>query len=167
MARMNLVKTTPNATFAAIRNAFTSYAFEPSETFAWSPEQNTIFYPREQSLSKQFFYSLLHEIGHAELSHTLFTSDVDLLRIEREAWNKAEQLSSQFGIELSDEHIEKCMDTYRDWLYARSMCPHCHQCGIQSAKTTYYCPFCTHTWKVSESRLCRVVRRSTAKNSLR
>jgi hypothetical protein len=83
--------------------------------------------------------------------------------MERDAWDKAIQIGKDFGLDIPTEHIEYCLDTYRDWLYARSLCPICHQCGLQSSKTAYTCVFCSTSWSVSKSRLCRVTRRTTTK----
>jgi hypothetical protein len=133
--------------------------FTPGDTFSWNPSQNSITYPTGVEVNDLFMCSLLHEIGHAKLLHTNFNSDLNLIEIERDAWEKAKQIAQESNTKIDDEHIEKCMDTYRDWLYARSLCPNCHQCGLQTAFTTYACIFCSHTWKVSRSRLCRVTRR--------
>lgn len=163
MAATSSQKLTLHRLLAQLRTTYPSYLFVEGERFAWSPEHSTITYPKVTALTDDFCYSLLHELGHARKMHTFFTNDLHLLCLEREAWDEAEQLSGILDVSIPGEHVEKCMDTYRDWLYSRSLCPHCKQCGIQTAKTAYSCPFCMNTWKVSESRLCRVVRRSSSK----
>jgi hypothetical protein len=137
--------------------------FTEGEVFSYSHGDSTVTYPNNVSNLTEFLYSLLHETGHAELLHNNFSSDIDLVNIERDAWERSIDIGQKIDVVVDSEHIEKCMDTYRDWLYARSLCPHCHQCGIQSARTTYSCPFCHNSWTVSLSRLCKVSRRGATK----
>lgn len=151
-------------TLKGIVSMYPAITFIPGEVFSWSAGDNTVYYPSDAPFDEQFIYSLLHEIGHADLMHNNFTNDLSLVAIERDAWEKSKEIAQKLGTSIDDEHIEKCMDTYRDWLYARSLCPNCHQCGLQTSKTAYKCVFCDHEWKVSESRLCKVTRRSIKKN---
>lgn len=155
--------TTKSDLLEAVRSMFPSITFTPGEEFAYSHGSQTIFYPSSSVKMPVFAYSLLHEVGHSEELHTNFRNDVELINLERDAWEYGVKIGHKIGITIDPGHIESCMDTYRDWLYARSVCPHCHQCGLQTALTTYSCAFCLNTWSVSESRLCRVSRRSAAK----
>lgn len=149
--------------FSQLKSMYPAIEFAPGDTFSYSHGNSTVTYPIDSVKNTQFFYSLLHELGHAELSHNNFTNDLELVKLERDAWEKSKDIGQKIGIEIDPEHIEKCMDSYRDWLYARSLCPNCHQCGIQSARTAYSCPFCRNRWVVSQSRLCKVTRRSAHK----
>lgn len=155
---------TNSPTLKAIVSMFPAITFTKGEIFSWSHGNNTIYYPADAKFDSSFICSFLHEIGHAELMHNNFTSDLSLVSMERDAWEKADEIAQKVGTTIDAEHIEKCMDTYRDWLYARSLCPYCHQCGLQTSKTAYKCVFCDNEWKVSESRLCKVTRRSIKKN---
>lgn len=148
---------------AELERAYPRLTFKLGESFVWSPGDLCVNYPKKTE--KTFAFSLLHEVGHALLEHASFKSDLDLLRMERDAWDKAVEISKQHGIKIPHDHIERCVDTYRDWLYARSLCPNCKQCGLQTSKTSYACVFCSEQWKISESRLCKVTRRSIKKNS--
>ncbi len=152
-------------TLKDIISMFPTLTFTEGDQFSWSAPENTVYYPAETKFGDTFIYSFLHEIGHAELMHNNFTNDLSLVAIERDAWEKAKEIAQKIGTTIDEGHIEKCMDTYRDWLYTRSLCPNCHQCGIQSSNIAYKCVFCDHEWKVSVSRLCRVTRRSIKKNS--
>lgn len=145
-------------------NDHPAITFRSGSSFAWSQHELTITYPGDSIGSPSFAWSILHELGHALLGHETFTHDLSLIRLERDAWDRARELSVDYGVEIPDEHIEACMDSYRDWLYARSLCPHCHQCGIQTERTMYSCVFCNYAWNVSESRLCRTTRRNVQKN---
>ena len=142
----------------SLKKAYPELVFKAGDVFMWSARENTVYFPA-RSTKPTFPFSLLHETGHALLGHKEFSSDLGLLKMERDAWDKACEIAHEFDVEVPADFVEECMDTYRDWLYARSLCPHCHQCGIQTEKTTYSCVFCRHHWTVSESRLCRVTRR--------
>lgn len=152
-------------TLKSIMLMYPAITFTPGEVFSWSAGDTTVFYPAKAPFDSSFIYSFLHEIGHGLLMHNNFTNDLGLVSLERDAWEKSKEIAQKVGTSIDEEHIEKCMDTYRDWLYARSLCPNCHQCGLQTSKTAYKCVFCEHTWKVSESRLCKVTRRSIKKDS--
>lgn len=148
-----------------LKKHYPAISFLPGLSFVWSPIELVVTYDLTDNKSDTFVFSLLHEVGHALLEHNNFTSDLSLVKIERDAWNKAVEIAVDYGVEIPDVHIESCIDTYRDWLHARSLCPNCHQCGVQTSKTSYSCVFCRHHWAVSESRLCRVTRRSIKKSS--
>ena len=134
--------------------------FEPGSEFCWSYETGTITYPKADESNDVFTASMCHEVGHALCGHSRFLSDVQLLKLEREAWAKGSEIAhASFGLNIPEAHIERCLDTYRDWLYERAICPTCKQCGIQSKSTEYSCVFCNTTWTVNQSRLCRVTKR--------
>lgn len=152
------------ALVALLQKHYPAISFLAGNAFAWSPADASIMYDLSNKNNGAFAFSLLHEVGHALLGHSVFKNDVVLIKLERDAWDKAVEISGSHGIKIPPEHIEQCLDTYRDWLYARSLCPNCHQCGLQTSKTSYRCVFCPHEWKVSESRLCKVTRRSIKKN---
>jgi len=157
MAAMHSLAKSKTGLIAALKTAYPKLKFQKGQSFVWSPTDATVHYTSARD--DTFAYSLLHEVGHALLEHSTFKSDLDLLKLERDAWDTAVELSAAYSVEIPDEHIEHCIDTYRDWLYARSLCPNCKQCGLQTAKTMYQCVFCNHAWIVSESRLCKVTRR--------
>jgi hypothetical protein len=136
--------------------------FKAGKQFYWSPETAEIFY-NEAANDDQAQWSLLHETGHALLQHTSYTADVELLRLEVAAWGKARELAELLDIKLDEDHIQDCLDTYRDWLYKRSICPKCHtKCLQQDNRVNYRCFNCHAVWQVSSSRFCRAYR--TIKN---
>jgi hypothetical protein len=52
------------------------------------------------------------------------------------------------------------LDTYRDWLYKRSICPTCTAKCLQQGDFVHYrCFNCHTTWRVTASRFCRAYRR--------
>jgi hypothetical protein len=100
----------------------------------------------------------LHETGHALLEHTAYTSDAELLYLEVAAWKHAELLASMLGVKIDDSHIQQCLDSYRDWLFARSSCPRCLSSSLQTEIDKYECFNCRVQWRVSRSRFCRIYR---------
>ena len=136
---------------------FSSIQFKRSDKFRWSPEDNVIFYNHESSNSD---WSLLHEIGHVLCRHQSYSSDLGLLKMETEAWEKARELATKYSVSISEEHIEKCLGSYRDWLYRRSSCPKCHQAGLEKTLGLYMCINCGDQWKVTSEKFCRVYRKT-------
>lgn len=119
----------------------------------WSYSEQAIFYDNDAA-------KLLHELGHALLDHRDFVHDVDLLHIERDAWEKARQLAQKYEMEIDDDTVETALDSYRDWLHARSLCPRCHQTGLQDNQTlNYYCVNCPARWQVNDARACGLKRK--------
>lgn len=126
--------------------------------FSWSPNTKTITYALD---GKQKTWSLLHELAHALLGHSSFETDFELLLLEVAAWEKAKALAAEHNIEIDEEHIQDCIDTYRDWLYQRSNCPACDNTSLQQNSITYRCFNCGTAWTVTASRFCRPYRRTT------
>lgn len=144
----------PNKLLTRVRKDFPHLQFEPAETFAWSPDQQTITYadePRTDLL-------LLHELSHALLGHKDYSLDIELLRLESAAWDYAKGLANQYNVPLDDDLIEDNLDSYRDWLHARSACPNCQQIGIQNQKNTYSCLNCRYSWGVNDAKQCQLRR---------
>jgi hypothetical protein len=110
-------------------------------------------------------FSLLHELGHALLEHKDYTYDVELLKIEVAAWDRARTLAEQYGVTLDEDHIQDCLDTYRDWLHLRATCPTCFGRSLQSTETCYRCFNCQTEWSVTRSRLCRPYRLRTSQTA--
>ncbi len=136
--------------------------FSAGKQFCWSPETSEIFYI-EGLNDDHAMWSILHETGHALLEHAGYQADVELLRLEVDAWKKAHELADSLGLEIDENHVQDCLDTYRDWLYKRSICPSCHtKCLQQDDHTHYRCFNCHTIWRVSSSRFCRSYR--TTKN---
>lgn len=106
-------------------------------------------------------WSLLHETGHALLGHTSYVADIELLKLEVAAWDRAKQLAKELGTSIDENHIQDCLDTYRDWLDKRSICPNCGTKSIQTDKgSKYRCFNCHTTWRVSNNRFGRAYRQT-------
>lgn len=136
--------------------------FKPGDSYYWSPLDKTIFY-QENDRSEIGLWTLLHEACHGLLGHQNYKSDFELVLLESEAWSRAEKLSEEFDIKIDPDHVQDCLDSYRDWQYKRSLCPSCELGGIQINSKTYNCIFCHGSWSVSSERFCRPYRRKQAK----
>lgn len=130
-----------------LRNKFPEFTFTRGDTARWSPSEHTVYYnPNEPHAA----WVILHETAHGALSHTEYSRDIELLRLEHQAWHHAKTiLAPLFNITIDQEFIETQLDTYRNWLHAKSTCPGCHSSGLETSAGTYQCPHCTSTWKVN------------------
>lgn len=136
---------------------YPQFSFKKATSFLWSPSEQTVYYTDE---NKGYSF-LLHELSHGLLGHADYNHDVELLAMERQAWDRASELAKTYGLTISDDVKESTLDTYRDWLHARSTCPKCSATGLQLKKRLYTCPACRQDWQVNEARIC-ALRRYTA-----
>jgi hypothetical protein len=141
----------------ALAKDFPNVSFIEGDTFCWSPTDSSITYNPSDTYATSL---LLHEIGHAQLAHTSYSRDVTLLSMETDAWESAKKLATQYHVQLDDQHIESHLDTYREWLHTRSLCPACSATGLQVGSRQYRCLACSHEWRVNEARLCELRRYS-------
>lgn len=142
--------------------AYPHLSFVAGNAFYWSPETAEVFYDRTSQDDPSGIWSLLHETSHGLLGHTTYKTDLELLQLEVAAWTHAGRLAADFGISVDADYVQDCLDTYRDWLYRRSLCPGCgSQCLQSDAGNFYKCFNCHMRWHVSPSRFCRSYRRSS------
>lgn len=135
---------------------YPEYSFAKGAEFWWSATQKTIFYDPHATHSREY---ILHELSHALLNHTGYLHDIELVKLERDAWNYADStLSVKYGITIDEDVVQDNLDTYRDWLHSRSTCPECETTGIEVRTHRYKCIACKHTWHVNEARLCALRR---------
>lgn len=146
-----------------LRSSYPENQFVPGEHFRYSPEEQQITYSEDLLNTPEGSWSLLHELGHLINQHTDYGMDNDLIKLELEAWETATVEAKKLGIKIDQDHIEDCLDTYRDWQYKRSKCPSCDIAGVQKNSTEYSCINCTSRWRVPSSAICRVSRRSVKK----
>jgi hypothetical protein len=148
------------ALLSQLKELYPKLVFSSGSSFIWSPETGEIFYNQSRKGPKAR-WSLLHETGHALLGHRSYQADYELIRLEVAAWEKAKELAAKLKITIDEDHIQDCLDTYRDWLYKRSICPQCSTKSIQQDDYVHYrCFNCHTTWRVTPSRFCRAYRRS-------
>lgn len=137
-------------------NEFGHITFTEAADFSWDPSTHTIFFNRIDDHAAE---RLLHEVAHAELDHRSYERDIDLIGLERDAWHLARtKLSDMYELSIDAEVVENHMDTYRDWLHARSTCPSCSATGIQTGNKEYTCLACRTKWRVNDAKVCELRR---------
>ena len=121
-----------------IVQSFPQFNFQMGKRFTFRPPRTIILGPLESH------YSLLfcHELGHVLADKYHFSTDVERLKIERLAWEKAKELCTHFKIPYDEDFIEEQLDSYRDWLHSKSKCPKCGLTRYQTKNGQYHCPHC-------------------------
>lgn len=144
---------------------YPGYKFRAGRQDHWSPRIKTITYNPDEPLQK-LLCGVLHELAHALLDHSTYSSDFELVKLEAEAWSLAAKIGKKYKVEISEEHIQNCLDTYRDWLHRRSACPTCGMHVLQKDSQSYLCYNCQTGWHVSSGRFARPYRKTLkAKNA--
>ena len=138
-----------------LKTDYPDIIFFETDSFAWSPATHTVHYAPKIKNAPEL---LLHELSHAILDHHEYQRDIQLLAMETAAWEQAKKLAEQYRSPLSEDVIQDHLDTYREWMHARSTCPECTATGYQTAQSEYSCPACAHQWRVNEARLCGLKR---------
>ena len=134
---------------------FPAIKFKEHSEFYWSAFDKTIYYHPKILNTEEGLYRILHEIGHALSDHTNFTSGIQLLKFEAEAWQQAKELAVKYAVIIEDDFIETCLDSYRDWLHLRSTCPDCKNIAVESDSNQYHCFNCFSQWKVPQDQRTR------------
>ena len=121
-----------------LKEDYPEFRFVEGSKFAFRPPKTIVIGPPEP------FSELLalHEVSHAILKHETFRMDIERLRMENEAWEKARELADRYGIEFDDDLMQSELDTYRDWLHQKSRCPVCGLTRFQTPDRVYHCPRC-------------------------
>jgi hypothetical protein len=161
MDAMTTSSKTPNKFIEQVAADYPQFVFKPGTHEHWSPRTKTITY--EQDAADEYIkYGVLHELAHAQLGHDNYRSDFELLKLESQAWETAAKIGRKYGVKIDNDHIQNCLDTYRDWLHRRSKCPTCSMHVMQKDAHTYECFNCGASWSVSAGRFARSYRRSAA-----
>ncbi len=121
-----------------LKVAYPELKFRDGTKFAFRPPKTIVLGPLEP------FYELLilHEVSHATLKHKSFKMDIERLKMEVDAWEKAKELANRYGVEVNEDLIQNELDTYRDWLHKKSRCPKCGLTRFQTSNRQYHCPRC-------------------------
>lgn len=133
--------------------------FTLSDAFYWSADTQTIHHPTINELDDVLL--LLHELAHANLGHQGFNRDVELIVMEREAWQLVgNQLAPKYNLELlmEDDIVQDALDSYRHWLHSRSICPDCSAVGLETSSRLYRCLVCQTSWRTNDARTCELRR---------
>jgi hypothetical protein len=134
------------------------FTFQAGKEEHWSPKTKTIIFNPEH-----LCFGVLHELAHAILNHSNYKSDFELLKLESDAWELAAKIGRKYDIVIDEDHIQNCLDTYRDWLHRRSACPSCGTHVLQQKSDQYHCFNCNASWHVSSGKFVRAYRK-TIKN---
>ena len=136
----------PSVSLLQIEHDFPELQFKEGEVFSWNPNSQTVYY--EKLDSQEDLVQLLHEIAHAKLGHKNYQYDIQLIEMERSAWEYAvDTLASKYGLTLS-----------MDWLHKRSLCPQCGAVGLQTTFSSYKCINCHSEWRVNQAKSCQLKR---------
>ena len=102
-----------------LRADYPELRFREGAKFAFRPPRTIVLGPLQP------FWGLLalHEVSHAVLGHYTFKMDVERLKMEMAAWEKARELALRYGVSVDEDLIQGELDTYRDWLHQKSRCP--------------------------------------------
>lgn len=138
----------------SLKKDYPEIHFILGDDFLWSHKDNTVYYSNNDAEISLLF----HELAHAVLGHCDYKKDVELLKMEATAWDKAIELAKKYEVKIDEKLIESTLDTYRDWLHARSTCKNCQAIGLQIKKNTYKCITCDNQWRVNEARTCSLKR---------
>lgn len=138
-----------------LQTDFPAISFQPGTEFFWSPSEATVHFNDTDPLRDSL---LLHELAHGLLGHQEYSRDIELIAMESAAWEKARELAPTYGVEIEEDALQDHLDTYRDWLHARSLCPQCDATGLQGTKKTYRCLACGHQWRANDAQICALRR---------
>lgn len=156
---MNSQKISAPKLLEAVQQFTPGITFEAGKSFYWSPHKSTVTYNSSHLGKEPGIWSLLHETAHAQLEHTIYKTDFELLLLEVAAWEHAKEIAHSLKLNIDEDHVQDCLDTYRDWLHRRSTCPTCGSVGLQHSISEYNCHNCNTTWHVTAARFCRPYRR--------
>lgn len=122
----------------------------PGEVFSFNANTKTITYIPEELEKEDGSLALLHEIAHMKLGHFSYNYDVELLGLEHEAWEETRRLAKEYDMEVDEDHIKECLESYDNWLGKRATCPKCGEYSLQKDRNTFGCFACDCHWKVNE-----------------
>ena len=126
-----------------LRQDYPQFRFVPGEVDCWSARLGQVTYSQPVSA-----FDLLHEVGHALAGHQTYDLDIELLHLEVEAWQLAKKLGRRYRLRIGRHYIQAHLQTYKDWLRRRALCPACDLVSLQAASGLYICPNCNQSWRV-------------------
>ena len=123
-----------------LKHDYPELRFIDGKKYAFRPPRTIIL----ESKDSRNDYLLLHEVAHAICKHIFFKTDVERLRMESEAWEKAKELALRYNVKIDEDLIQDELDTYRNWLHRKSRCPNCGLTRFQTSDGQYHCPQCNN-----------------------
>ena len=132
-----------------LSSEYKTFSFKKSTRFKYRFPK-TIYFDEKSSYSFLHFALLtLHELGHALSHHKDYKIDIERLKIESEAWQRAkneiknhQKWQKKYQIFYDEDFVENELDSYRDWLHSRSKCKTCGLTRFQTKDGIYHCPEC-------------------------
>ncbi|MBR2841629.1 hypothetical protein IKE80_02520 [Candidatus Saccharibacteria bacterium] len=121
-----------------LKRDFADFNFKRGRKFAFRPPRTIVIGPEEPAWQ----LLALHEVGHAVSGHKNFETDVGRIKMEMEAWEKARELATRYGVIFDETIVQEELDTYRDWLHQKSRCPKCGLTRFETPDGQYHCPRC-------------------------
>ena len=125
---------------ARLKTDFPDLRFASGKRFLFRPPRTVVVDENSSAASDKLL--LLHEVGHAISRHWSFKTEVERLKIEVEAWEKARELAPSYGVLVDEDLIESELDSYRDFLHQKSRCPGCGLTRFQTPDSVWHCPKC-------------------------
>jgi hypothetical protein len=144
-----------NLLIKRLERDYPDFTYNVADEFWWAANTQTVHYNPTMPHCREY---TLHELSHAILGHSGYEFDIDLIKMERDAWRKAQEIAPDYGIAIDEEITQDNLETYRTWLHARSVCPSCETTGMQTKNQHYYCLSCGQSWRANEARLCNLRR---------
>src|SRR5690348_6539975 len=85
-------------------------SFIESAHFSWHAGKKHVSYRKAGKNAQHNIWALLHELGHALLSHTDYAHDIELLQLEVAAWERARKLAVHYELTIAEDYIQDCLD---------------------------------------------------------
>lgn len=140
----------PGKLLNKLENDYPDINFQAGSYFKWSAGERVLYYNLSLKNARAL---LLHELAHVILGHYGFRLDVELIHQEALAWHHAKtELAPRYGVTLIDDELEDAMDSYRQWLHRRSLCPDCCTSSFQTETGVYRCLACRCQWRANDAR---------------
>jgi hypothetical protein len=130
--------------------AYPEQKFLPAGYFAYDASEDIVNYDPAGIKTNSGKLALLHEVSHALLGHFHYRFDFELFAMEMDAWNMTRELAHKHNLNINEEYINACMDSYDEWLTKRGTCPKCNEFNVQSKPNEFKCYRCLTRWRVSE-----------------
>ncbi len=121
-----------------VQHDYPQFRVIEGKKFAFRPPKTIIVGPFAPFCELTF----LHELGHALCGHKCFRLDLERIKIENEAWDKAKALAAIYKVPIDEDYIQDELDSYREWLHKKSRCPNCGLTRYQTTDSLYHCPRC-------------------------
>lgn len=138
---------------------FPQFRFIADTFFMYCPSDQSVTYDVDRVNSNNGLLALVHEVSHGVLEHRVYKYDLQLVQMEIDAWEMTRKLAERYGLEVDEEHIANCIDSYDYWATKRATCPDCDNFSLQRGRDEYSCFNCGAIWQVNWRKDRRVTRK--------